>query len=140
MLFKQKASSSVIQDAKKKKKKKRICYLFLSEASQNIYRHVFYLSPLSPQHHPISVGRHLGGALPGCGGGPTGFGLGLVGMSCLRGRRGRRVPSLASLLEVTLVPGGLGEHLQPALLVLLQASPQLGALPLSLHLPGGKTR
>lgn len=57
-------------------------------------------------------------------------------MSRLRGRRCRRVPSLASLLEVALVPGSLGEHLHPALLVLLQASPELRTLPLSLHLPG----
>lgn len=79
---------------------------------------------------------HLGGALSAPGGGPAGFGLGLVGVSRLRGRRGRRVPSLASLLEVALVPGGLGEHLHPALLVLLQASPELRTLPLSLQLPG----
>ncbi|TNN85225.1 hypothetical protein EYF80_004575 [Liparis tanakae] len=41
-------------------------------------------------------------------GGPAGLELGLVGVRRLRGRRRRRVPSLASLLEVALVPGRLG--------------------------------
>lgn len=85
------------------------------------------------------MGQHLGGALGTSRGGrrgPAGLEPGLVGVGHLRGRRGGRVPSLASLLEVALVPGSLGEHLHPALLVLLQASPELCALPLALHLPG----
>lgn len=90
----------------------------------------------SPRPHytlcySTAVVWHLGGALHSS----AGFELGLVGVSRLRGRRGGRVPPL---LEVALVPGGLGEHLQPALLVLLQASPELCTLPLSLHLPTGR--
>lgn len=96
------------------------------------------LCPLSPLLSNLEL--HLGGALPGSRGGrggPAGLELGLVGVSRLRGRRGRRVPSLASLLEVALVPCGLSEHLHPALLVLLQASPEVCTLPVSLHLPRG---
>lgn len=117
-----------------------VSYLF-QPLSQHLHRqpHVFALSPTPHPCYPSSVGQHLGGALGTSRGGrrgPAGLELGLVGVSRLRGRRGGRVPSLASLLEVALVPGGLGEHLHPALLVLLQASPELRALPLSLHLPG----
>lgn len=94
--------------------------------------------PLTPCY-PVSIGQHLGGALPcsrGRRGGPTGFGLRLVRVSRLWGWGGGRVPSLASLLEVALVPGSLSEHLHPALLVLLQAPPEFSTLPLPLHLPG----
>lgn len=111
---------------------------------ENKDRFVLYLFNFTPPNTPINllsspcpdyilcystaVVRHLGGALRSS----AGFELGLVGVSGLRGQRGGRVPSLQ---EVALVPGGLGEHLQPALLVLLQASPELCTLPLSLHLP-----
>lgn len=112
-----------------------VSYLF-QPLSQHLHRQPHVLSPAPPPCYPSSVGQHLGGALGTSRGGRRGLELGLVGVSRLRGRRGGRVPSLASLLEVALVPGGLGEHLHPALLVLLQASPELRALPLSLHLPG----
>lgn len=89
-------------------------------------------TPPSPDQ--ICAGRHLGGGFSGSG--PAGFGLWLVGVSRLGARGAQGVPSLASLLKVALVPGGLRQHLHPPLLVLLQASPELHTLPLTLHLPG----
>lgn len=111
---------------------------FFCLSSPNTFTINFQIFSLSPNHHviPYLRGRRLGSALPSSRGGPARLRLRLVSVSRLRGRRGRRVPSLASLLEVALVPGGLSEHLQPALLMLFQASPQLSTLPLSLHLPG----
>lgn len=87
-----------------------------------------------PSPDQICAGRHLGGGFSGSG--PAGFGLWLVGVSRLGARGAQGVPSLASLLKVALVPGGLRQHLHPPLLVLLQASPELHTLPLTLHLPG----
>lgn len=133
--FLQKATTSVTQDDREKKQW-IVLYLFLSP---NTFTVIFLLSPcpLTLPYPPFDLMEwHLGGALPGSRRGPAGLGLGLVGVSCLRGGRVKRVPSLASLLEVALVPGGLREHLHPALLVLLQASPELGTLPFSLQLPG----
>lgn len=133
--FLQKATTSVTQDDREKKQW-IVLYLFLSP---NTFTVIFLISPcpLTLPYPPLDLMEwHLGGALPGSRRGPAGLGLGLVGVSCLRGGRVKRVPSLASLLEVALVPGGLREHLHPALLVLLQASPELGTLPFSLQLPG----
>lgn len=79
--------------------------------------------------------QDLGGTLPGSRGGPAGFGLRLVGLSRLRRRGAQGVHSLVPLQEVALVPGCLRQHLHPALLVLLQASPELDALPFPLHFP-----
>ena len=111
-------------------------YLFQLYLSQHFHRQPLSAPcPLTP-----CVIQDLGGALRRPGGGrrgPAGLELRLVGESRLRGRRGGRGPSLSSLLEVALVPGGFGEHLHPALLVLLQVSPEFGTLPLALHLPGG---
>lgn len=107
-----------------------VLYLFTSSSTSR-------LPSFQPPQPPVtwtSVVQHLGGALRrsrGVRGGPSGFELGLVGASRLRGRRGAQV---ASLLEVALVAGGLGQHLHPPLLVLLQASPELCALPLPLQL------
>lgn len=127
----------MIQD----KKEQWICFVpFLSQRFHHL-PHAFSLSPNTPPLcYPIFALQHLGGALPASGGGrggPAGLGLVVVGDGGLRGRRGRRVPSLASLLQVALVPGRLGEHLHPAVLVLLQASPEVCTLPVSLQLPEG---
>lgn len=110
-----------------------VLYLFDSSSTSRLPS--FPASPPSPLHGHLWW--HLGGALRlsrGVRGGPSRFELGLVGVNRLRGRRGGRVASLASLLEVALVAGGLGQHLHPPLLVLLQASPELCALPLPLQL------
>lgn len=134
--FSQKATPSMMQD---KKNSGFDSYLFQTSPPTPSSSTSCLLPVPYPLCFPSSVGQHLGGALGTSRGGrrgPAGFELGLVGVSRLRGRRGGRVPSLASLLEVALVPGGLGQHLHPALLVLLQASPELRALPLPLHLPG----
>lgn len=130
--------SDHLRDTRQQRKKNSglVLYLFLSP---NTFTVIFLLSPcpITLPSPPFDLMEwHLGGALPGSRRGPARLGLGLVGVSCLRGGRVKRVPSLASLLEVALVPGGLREHLHPALLVLLQASPELGTLPFSLQLPG----
>lgn len=88
----------------------------------------------SPSPNQICAGRHLGGGLSR--GGPARFGLWLVGVSRLGARGAQGVPSLASLLKIALVPGGLCQHLHPPLLVLLQASPELRTLPFTFQLSG----